>query len=109
VQDSEDPEGLRVFYYLVQDLKALVFSLIGLHFKVNPLGTRGVVLNADDRLNRYKWSHSCVEVRVLVKSVGRHCIGSLNPAWLWSQTVMKRPIHSRFDAFDHTYLGPLDA
>ncbi len=21
VQDSEDPEGLRVFYYLVQDLK----------------------------------------------------------------------------------------
>jgi len=34
VQESEDPEGLRVFYYLVQDLKALVFSLIGLHFKV---------------------------------------------------------------------------
>lgn len=22
VQDSEDPDGLRVFYYLVQDLKA---------------------------------------------------------------------------------------
>jgi len=22
IQDSEDPEGLRVFYYLVQDLKA---------------------------------------------------------------------------------------
>ena len=35
VQESEDPEGLRVFYYLVQDLKALVFSLIGLHFKVS--------------------------------------------------------------------------
>ncbi|KAK3698459.1 Protein mago nashi [Vermiconidia calcicola] len=34
VNESEDPEGLRVFYYLVQDLKALVFSLIGLHFKV---------------------------------------------------------------------------
>lgn len=34
VQDSADPEGLRVFYYLVQDLKALVFSLISLHFKV---------------------------------------------------------------------------
>lgn len=34
VQESADPEGLRVFYYLVQDLKALVFSLIGLHFKV---------------------------------------------------------------------------
>ena len=28
VQSSQDPEGLRVFYYLVQDLKCLVFSLI---------------------------------------------------------------------------------
>jgi hypothetical protein len=35
VQDSSDPEGLRVFYYLVQDLKALVFSLISLHFKAS--------------------------------------------------------------------------
>lgn len=35
VNESEDPEGLRVFYYLVQDLKALVFSLIALHFKVS--------------------------------------------------------------------------
>jgi protein mago nashi len=35
VQDSKDPEGLRVFYYLVQDLKCLVFSLISLHFKVS--------------------------------------------------------------------------
>ena len=34
--ESADPEGLRVFYYLVQDLKALVFSLISLHFKVSP-------------------------------------------------------------------------
>jgi len=34
VNESEDPEGLRVFYYLVQDLRALVFSLISLHFKV---------------------------------------------------------------------------
>ncbi|KAK3615590.1 Protein mago nashi [Elasticomyces elasticus] len=34
VNESEDPEGLRVFYYLVQDLKALVFSLIGLQFKL---------------------------------------------------------------------------
>lgn len=38
VTESEDPEGLRVFYYLVQDLKALVFSLISLHFKVRDLG-----------------------------------------------------------------------
>jgi protein mago nashi len=36
VTESDDPEGLRVFYYLVQDLKALVFSLISLHFKVWP-------------------------------------------------------------------------
>lgn len=34
MQDSKDPDGLRIFYYLVQDLKSLVFSLIGLHFKV---------------------------------------------------------------------------
>ncbi|CAD0113600.1 unnamed protein product [Aureobasidium uvarum] len=37
VNESEDPEGLRVFYYLVQDLKALVFSLIALHFKIKPI------------------------------------------------------------------------
>ncbi|KAF8418017.1 Mago nashi protein [Tirmania nivea] len=37
VQGSEDPEGLRVFYYLVQDLKALVFTLIGFHFKIKPI------------------------------------------------------------------------
>jgi hypothetical protein len=38
VTESADPEGLRVFYYLVQDLKALVFSLISLHFKVSHSG-----------------------------------------------------------------------
>ncbi|EWC43997.1 mago nashi-like protein [Drechslerella stenobrocha 248] len=37
IQESQDPEGLRVFYYLVQDLKAMVFSLIGLHFKIKPI------------------------------------------------------------------------
>lgn len=53
VQQSNDPEGLRVFYYLVQvcctvlsmllhtpprqDLKCLVFSLIGAHFKIQPI------------------------------------------------------------------------
>ncbi|KAM7045857.1 protein mago nashi homolog [Molossus nigricans] len=37
VDQSKDPEGLRVFYYLVQDLKYLVFSLIGLHFKIKPI------------------------------------------------------------------------
>mmetsp|Transcript_11464 Transcript_11464/g.15912 ORF Transcript_11464/g.15912 Transcript_11464/m.15912 type:complete len:150 (+) Transcript_11464:58-507(+) len=38
VQESKDPEGLRIFYYLVQDLKCFVFSLITLHFKINPIG-----------------------------------------------------------------------
>jgi len=38
VQESKDPEGLRVFYFLVQDLKCLVFSLIGLHFRIKPVG-----------------------------------------------------------------------
>lgn len=37
IQESADPEGLRVFYYLAQDLKCLVFSLINLHFKVKPI------------------------------------------------------------------------
>ncbi|KAH3756503.1 mago nashi protein [Pelomyxa schiedti] len=38
VQESQDPEGLRLFYYLVQDLKCFVFSLISLHFKIKPIG-----------------------------------------------------------------------
>lgn len=37
VNQSKDPEGMRGFYYLVQDLKCLVFSLIGLHFKIKPI------------------------------------------------------------------------
>lgn len=46
VQNSDDPEGLRVMYYLVQDLKVrtvntnaqcLIFSLISLHFKIKPI------------------------------------------------------------------------
>ena len=37
VNQSKDPEGLRTFYYLVQDLKCFVFSLIGLHFKIKPI------------------------------------------------------------------------
>ncbi|GFE54670.1 mago nashi [Babesia ovis] len=34
VLNSKDPNGLRVFYYLVQDLKCFVFSLINLCFRV---------------------------------------------------------------------------
>lgn len=37
VQESKDPEGLRVFYYLIQDLKTFVFSLISMHFKIKPI------------------------------------------------------------------------
>lgn len=37
VQESKDPEGLRIFYYLVQDLKCLAFSLMGLHFRIKPI------------------------------------------------------------------------
>lgn len=37
VNQSQDPDALRCFYYLVQDLKCMVFSLIGLHFKIKPI------------------------------------------------------------------------
>lgn len=37
VNGSKDPEGLRCFYYLIQDLRCLVISLIGLHFKIKPI------------------------------------------------------------------------
>jgi len=37
VQKSADPDGLKLFYYLAQDLKCLVFSLISLHFKIKPI------------------------------------------------------------------------
>ncbi|KAM7455346.1 hypothetical protein BLSTO_03903 [Blastocystis sp. subtype 1] len=37
IQKSEDPEGLRAFYYLIQDLKCLVISIISLHFKIKPI------------------------------------------------------------------------
>ncbi|KAK2198199.1 bifunctional Mago nashi protein/Mago nashi superfamily [Babesia duncani] len=37
IQSSNDPNGLRVFYYLIQDLKCLVFSLISLHFRIKPV------------------------------------------------------------------------
>jgi protein mago nashi len=39
VQKSSDPEGLKVFYFLTQDLKCLVLSLISMHFKVKPIPT----------------------------------------------------------------------
>ena len=37
VQESKDPNGLKIFYYIVQDLKCFIFSLIGLHFRIKPV------------------------------------------------------------------------
>jgi len=37
ILESSDPEGLRVFYYLVQDLKCLVFTLMNSHFRIQPI------------------------------------------------------------------------
>ncbi|KJE94027.1 mago nashi protein [Capsaspora owczarzaki ATCC 30864] len=37
VDNSNDAEGLKIFFYLVQDLKAFVYSLISMHFKINPI------------------------------------------------------------------------
>jgi protein mago nashi len=51
VTESADPEGLRVFYYLVQDLKALVFSLIALHFKVRRQSMSVLLLTRLDQAN----------------------------------------------------------
>mmetsp|Transcript_25031 Transcript_25031/g.35121 ORF Transcript_25031/g.35121 Transcript_25031/m.35121 type:complete len:153 (-) Transcript_25031:2-460(-) len=39
VEKSKDPEGLRCFYYLVQDLKCLVISIMSMHFKIKPTPT----------------------------------------------------------------------
>lgn len=36
VQKTKDANGLTVFFYLVQDLKCFVFSLVNLHFRVAP-------------------------------------------------------------------------
>ncbi len=37
INSSDDPAGLRIFHYLVLDLKCFVFSLINLHFRVKPV------------------------------------------------------------------------
>ena len=39
IRNSPDPQGLTIFYYLTQDLKCLVMSLINLHFKIRPIPT----------------------------------------------------------------------
>ena len=37
VQNSKDPEGLKQFYYFVQDLKCFALSLLNVHMKVRPI------------------------------------------------------------------------
>jgi protein mago nashi len=37
VQSSKDPEGLKNFYHLVQDVKCMALTLINAHFKVQPI------------------------------------------------------------------------
>lgn len=38
INESADPEGLKVFHYVTLDLKNLMFSLIGMHHMVRPFG-----------------------------------------------------------------------
>ena len=37
VKEATDSNGLRVLYYVVQDLKCLAFALINMHFKIKPI------------------------------------------------------------------------
>merc|ERR1711977_31445 len=37
IDNSYNPEGLKIFYYLIQDVKCLVFSMVGLHFRIKPI------------------------------------------------------------------------
>ncbi len=37
IQGCEDPEGWKAFYYLIQDIKCMAFSLINTHFKISPI------------------------------------------------------------------------
>lgn len=37
VEACKDNEGLRCFYYLVQDIKCFVLAAIAVHFRINPL------------------------------------------------------------------------
>ena len=37
ITSSKDPDGLRALYFLIQDLRCLVFSLVSLHFRIKPI------------------------------------------------------------------------
>ena len=37
IQKSADPTGMRCFYYIIQDVKCFVFSLLQMHFRIKPI------------------------------------------------------------------------
>ena len=37
VKACEDPDGLTIFWYLIQDIKCFVLSLINAHFRIRPV------------------------------------------------------------------------
>ena len=37
IEQSADPQGLGAFFYLVNEVKDLVFALLSMHFKINPV------------------------------------------------------------------------
>eukprot|EP00467_Chlorarachnion_reptans_P000146 CAMPEP_0114506488 /NCGR_PEP_ID=MMETSP0109-20121206/11453_1 /TAXON_ID=29199 /ORGANISM="Chlorarachnion reptans, Strain CCCM449" /LENGTH=149 /DNA_ID=CAMNT_0001685077 /DNA_START=98 /DNA_END=547 /DNA_ORIENTATION=- len=37
IEDAKDSDGLKLFYFLIQDLRCMIFSLIGMHFKIKPI------------------------------------------------------------------------
>ncbi|CDR40715.1 CYFA0S05e03620g1_1 [Cyberlindnera fabianii] len=63
VKNSADPDGLRAFYYFVQDVKAFMFSLISLHFKVrfqksNNMHNNLLTYASDQTILRSVWPSS---------------------------------------------------
>lgn len=75
VQESNDPEGLRIFYYLIQDLKCLVFSLITLHFKVRPRFIFPLIVGYGCRCFNIRCSawHNAERVTLRFKGLSRLC------------------------------------
>ena len=108
VQESKDPEGLRCFYYLVQDLKCAVFSdLISLHFKIKPIpaGTPSsvcagaeveVVLQLDRGrvgvlLRRGKRSHLALPP-LIVDGLARHPFAALGERRVTFKNAKSTPV-----------------
>ncbi|CAJ0590769.1 unnamed protein product [Cylicocyclus nassatus] len=56
VNNSNGPDGLRSFYYLIQDPKCLIFSLIGLQFKIKPIYSKDepAVVEEDEHQERLR-------------------------------------------------------